>query len=271
MKTIASKHLITLFFLFASLTLLSQTQEQVQMANNPLARANAVGLQDYYAPKLYGLYGQIANTFMIRPVMVTSRLVIRATIPVVTAPCLKGDPKSGLSDINIFGTYVWYLPKSTTDIGFGPAFSFPTATDSILGAGKYQLGAAFILVQPLSKNVMIGSLITWQTSVFSANEAAKARPSTSELNFQPFSVFQIGGGFTLKSTAVWTFDFTNGHYIIPIGFGVGKVLVSGGAIISMGLEPQFTLLHSGMGQPGFQLFAGLNIQVPAKPHKAPEK
>ena len=106
------------------------------MANNPLAKANSIGFQNYYTPSLYGLEGMSANTFMIRPVLVTPRLVIRATIPVVTTPAMKADPISGL--------------------------------------------------------------------------------------------------------------------------------VSGKAIISMGLEPQFTFLHHGAGQPQFQIFAGLNIQFPAK-------
>ncbi len=257
---------ITCFFLYFSLPLcsLAQTQEQVQMANNPLAKANSIGFQDYYTPSLYGLEGMVANTFMIRPVVVTPRLVIRATIPIMTSPAMKADPVSGLGDINIFGTYVWNIPKSYTDIGIGPIVVLPSATDSVLGAGKYQAGAAFILVQPLSQTVLIGALITWQTSFMSANKMAETRPSTSLMNFQPFYVFQIGGGFTLKGTAVWMFDFSNGHYSMPIGFGVGKVMVSGKAIISMGLEPQFTFLHNGAGQPQFQIFAGLNIQIPAK-------
>jgi len=257
---------ITCILLFFSIPFWggAQTQEQVQMANNPLAKANSIGFQNYYTPNLYGLEGMQANTFMIRPVVVTPRMVIRATIPIMTSPVIQANPVSGLGDINIFGTYVWNIPKSYTDIGIGPIVVLPSATDSLLGAGKYQAGAAFILVQPLSKTVLIGTLITWQTSVMSANKKAEVRPSTSLMNFQPFYVFQIGGGFTLKGTAVWMFDFSNGHYSMPIGFGVGKVMVSGKAIISMGLEPQFTFLHNGVGQPQFQLFAGLNIQFPAK-------
>ena len=114
------------------------------MANNPLAKANSIGFQNYYTPSLYGLVGMSANTFMIRPVLVTPRLVIRATIPVVTTPAMKADPVSGLGDINIFATYVWNIPKSYTDIGIGPIVVLPSAGDSVLGAGKYQVGAAFI-------------------------------------------------------------------------------------------------------------------------------
>ncbi|MCX6277321.1 MAG: hypothetical protein NT004_04390 [Bacteroidetes bacterium] len=265
------KHLQVSFLfliLFFPVCLFAQTQEQVQMANNPLAKANSIGFQNYYAPSLFGLPGQSVNTLMIRPVVVTPRLIVRATLPLMTVPTMKSAPLSGMGDINIFATYVWFNPKSYTNFGIGPIVVLPSSTDSILGAGKYQLGATAVLVQPLSKTVMVGSLITWQASVYSVNKAAEKRPSTSLLNFQPFYVFQIGGGFTLKGTAVWMFDLTNGHYAIPLGFGVGKVMVSGKAIISMGIEPQFTVLHYGIGQPEFQLFAGLNIQFPAKGKKA---
>ncbi len=62
---------ITCFFLFFSFPLwsLAHTQEQVQMANNPLAKANSIGFQNYYTPSLYGLEGMSANTFMVRPVL----------------------------------------------------------------------------------------------------------------------------------------------------------------------------------------------------------
>ncbi len=239
------------------------------MANNPLARANSIGFQNYYAPSLFGLPGQSVNTLMIRPVVVTPRLIIRASVPLMTVPTVKSQPLSGLGDINIFATYVWFFPKSYTDFGIGPIVVLPSATDSVLGAGKYQLGVAAVLVQPLSKTVLLGSLITWQASVYSANEAAEKRPSTSLLNFQPFYVFQIGGGFTLKGTAVWMFDFTNGHYAIPLGFDLFRTLFP--------LDENDWLVNRESG-----LFHGTNVNHPLeiqewvdhfhliKPNRAPQ-
>ncbi|MEI7724579.1 MAG: hypothetical protein WCK09_05710 [Bacteroidota bacterium] len=43
--------------LFFPVCLLAQTQEQVQMANNPLAKANSFGFQNYYAPALFDVPG----------------------------------------------------------------------------------------------------------------------------------------------------------------------------------------------------------------------
>jgi hypothetical protein len=33
-------------------------------------------------------------------------------------------------------------------------------------------------------------------------------------------------------------------------------------VLNLFLEPQFTVLHEGVGQPGVQLFAGLMAQLP---------
>ena len=49
--------------------------------------------------------------------------------------------------------------------------------------------------------------------------------------------------------------------MIPIGAGAGKVFAKpSGTTINLFAEPQFTLAHSGTGQPQFQLFSGVNLQ-----------
>jgi hypothetical protein len=49
---------------------------------------------------------------------------------------------------------------------------------------------------------------------------------------------------------------------MPLGFGVGKVMRAGNIVYNMFVEPQFTILHDGTGQPKVQLFAGLHLQFP---------
>jgi hypothetical protein len=133
----------------------------------------------------------------------------------------------------------------------------PTATDEVLGQGKWQLGAAAVAFKATPK-VQVGGLITWQASVGGDSD----RPSTSLMAVQPFAIWQLGGGTYLRSTGVWTFDLKSGDYAVPMGFGLGQVLKSGKVIYNLWLEPQFTILHDGTGQPKVQLFAGLNLQFP---------
>jgi hypothetical protein len=59
---------------------------------------------------------------------------------------------------------------------------------------------------------------------------------------------------------IWFFDLETGDYNVPFGLGAGRVTKVGSIVYNMFVEPQFTFLHDGIGQPAFQLFTGLNMQ-----------
>jgi len=77
---------------------------------------------------------------------------------------------------------------------------------------------------------------------------------------QPFLFFQLGGGTYLRTAPLWVFNIEQDTYHIPFGFGIGKVVKSGGTVYNIFIEPQFTILHKGVGQPQFQLYMALNMQ-----------
>jgi hypothetical protein len=106
--------------------------------------------------------------------------------------------------------------------------------------------------------VQFGGLLTWQGSIAGDED----RPSTSTLVAQPFAMWQLGGGTYLRTTGVMTFDLKSGDYVVPIGFGLGQVIKSGKIVYNIFLEPQFSILHEGTGQPKVQVFAGINLQFP---------
>ena len=156
----------------------TQSAAEVAAANNPLAPITAINLQNYYVPTLYGSPDSTANSFLLRPVVATESMIIRATLPLSTISG-NGADASGLGDLNIFDAFL--LPRhGTTQFGVGPLFVFPTATSDALGVG------------------------------------------------------------------------------------VGKVLRAGHAVFNIFLEPQFTVVHYGAGQPAVQIFGGINIQFPKK-------
>ena len=230
--------------------------EALAQANNPLAGAYALNLQNYYAGSLYGVPDQSTNTFWARGAIPIGRTLTRASVPLATRPSSPTDSQSGLGDLNIFTAYL-FVSNPTTSVGFGPLVVAPTATDESLGQGKWQLGAAAVAFKATPK-VQVGGLLTWQASVGGDSE----RPSTSLMAVQPFAIWQLGGGTYLRSTGVWTFDLKSGDYAVPFGFGLGQVVKSGKIIYNLWLEPQFSILHDGTGQPKVQLFAGLNLQFP---------
>jgi len=84
--------------------------------------------------------------------------------------------------------------------------------------------------------------------------------NTSLTVLQPFLMIQLGKGTYLRSAPLWIFDIENDTYNVPLGFGIGKVVKKDRTVFNMFIEPQFTILHKGIGQPEFQLFAALNMQ-----------
>ena len=225
-------------------------------ANNPLASMYALNFQNFYAPSLYGIPDQSVNTLWLRGAFPIGRTLTRASLPLATRPTSATASQAGLGDFNVFTAYL-VVSQPTNTFGVGPLLVAPTATDDALGQGKWQAGAAAVGFHA-TRLVQAGFLLTWQGSFAGDSD----RESTSLLAFQPFGVWQVGGGLYFRSTAIWGFDLKSGDYAIPLGFGIGKVMKAGNIVYNMFLESQFTVLHNGTGQPKVQLFAGLHFQFP---------
>ena len=225
-------------------------------ANNPLASSYALNFQNFYTPGLYGVPDRSANTFWVRTAIPIGRTLTRASLPLATRPSSTTESQAGLGDFNIFTAYL-FVSNPTTSVGIGPLLVAPTATDDALGQGKWQAGAAAIAFKA-TPVVQVGGLVTWQGSFAGDSD----RESTSLLAVQPFAIWQLGGGMYLRSTGIWGFDLKSGDYVVPFGLGIGQVLKGAKVVYNLFLEPQFSILHSGTGQPKVQLFAGLNLQFP---------
>ena len=233
----------------------------VNKANNPLTPAITINLQDQGEPKLYDV-DQGANSFLLRGVLPQKLFglpqILRFTLPVSTVPNGKGGTATGLGDLNLFDLAIFPMPKAKMALGFGPQFTFPTATESLTGTGKWQAGVAGVAVAP-RKWGLGGVLLTYQHSFAGSSD----RSTQNNLVFQPLFIYNLPNGYYLRSTASWAFDLEGGNYAIPIGTGFGKVwLVHGGTSINVFAEPQWTVAHSGMGQPQVQVFGGVNMQFP---------
>ena len=230
------------------------TAEELARANNPLADIKAVNFQNYYVPKLYGLDNEVANTFWVRAVKPTGRVLWRASLPLATVPGAT-ESVSGLGDFNIFGAYL-IAQDPKLSFGVGPQLVAPTASEDELGAGKWQLGLAAVMFAVPSPKLQYGALVTWQASIAGDED----RRDTSLFVTQVFGMWQLGGGKYLRSAPLWVFDLKTGYYNVPFGFGVGQVTKVNNTVFNIFVEPQFTILHNGVGQPALQIFTGLNMQ-----------
>ena len=235
--------------------------QDVNAANNPLTPTLTFNAHDFWAPDLYDVEPG-SNSFLLRGVVphkVGGRpQLFRYTLPIVTAPDGTGGTVTGLGDLNIFDLFPFLLKKARVELAVGPQLTVPTATDDNTGTGKWQGGFAFVAAAPRSFGIA-GALVTWQHS-FAGDDN---RDSQHNLGVQPLFIYNLPQGWYLRSSATWNFAFARDTWSIPIGAGAGKVwLQHGGASINVFAEPQFTVAHAGARQPKFQVFMGLNLQLP---------
>jgi hypothetical protein len=223
-------------------------------ANNPLANMVAFNIQNYYYASLYGT-DETANTAWLRYAQPFGKWLMRASLPIATVPAGIGqDPVSGIGDFNVFFAYLLSDPSSPKQYGIGPLVAGPSATDDALGSDVWQAGAAAVYFDASSRTIQWGGLVTYQTDF-----AGDGDP-TSLAVLQPFLMIQLGKGTYLRSAPLWIFNLEDSTYNVPVGFGIGKVVKSGRTVFNMFVEPQFTILHDGVGQPELQIFAALNMQ-----------
>lgn len=223
-------------------------------ANNPLADMVAFNIQNYYVSSIYGT-DETANTAWLRYIQPFGKWLMRASLPINTVPVGNSqDPVSGLGDFNAFVAYLISDAASPKQYGVGPLLVAPTATDDALGADVWQAGAAAVYFDATSKVVQWGGLLTYQT------DFAGDGSDTSIGAVQPFLFVQLGKGTYMGSAPLWVFDFENSTYNVPFGIRLGKVVKAGNTVFNMFIEPQFTMLHDGVGQPETQIFSGINMQ-----------
>lgn len=230
-------------------------------ANNPLANMTALSFQNYYMPKLAESPDDaFMNTTWVRFAKPLSKgkLLLRASMPFSTIgmPNANGvvNTTSGLGDFNAFLAYS-FISDATTTMGIGPSITAPTASDDLLGTGKWQGGFAFVAFFAKSPVFQFGGLITWQASFAGDSD----RQSTNMGAIQPFYFWQLGKGTYLRGAPIWVFDFEKDAYSIPIALGIGKVVKVGSTVFNLYIEPQYSVYVEGT-QPVFQLLSGINLQ-----------
>jgi len=225
-------------------------------ANNPLANFTALNFQNYYIPELSGDIDETANSFVVRYAKPFGKWLMRASLPFNRTPTGINSSQSGLGDLDVFAAYLFDTGNPARSFGIGPQIVLPTATEDATGSGKYQAGLAAVYFDASSAAFQWGGLLTYRTDIGGDSD----RADTSVLAAQPFYFFQLGGGNYIRGAPIWVFDLENDTYNIPIGLGFGKVVPVGNTVLNFFIEPQFTILSKGAGQPDFQLLMAVNMQ-----------
>lgn len=253
------KVLFSALFFLGTMGLWAQTQgeldaETLKKANDPMAHTKAFNVHNYIVSNIYGAPDAGANQLLFRYAQPLGKFLLRATLPVVTSIAPTAEPQSGLGDLNLFAIYSMNFDGNK--LGIGPLITAPTASGDRFGQGKWQVGAAALAFFARNHIFQAGTLLQWQVDFAGDKDRAHVNLLTAQL----FGMWQLGGGTYLRSTGIWSFDLEGKNYNIPLGLGIGKVIVIKKAVFNIFAEPQFSVYAKGSNQTRFQTFIGFNTQ-----------
>ena len=205
-------------------------EDLVKQTQNPVANLISVPLQNNFnfgtGSKNRTVY--VGNIQPVIPIKLGDdwNLITRTIMPIINQPSLFPGTSSatGLGDIN--PTFFFSPAKSGELIwGVGPTFTLPTATDSLLGSGKFSMGPAAVALT-MQGHWVVGALANNQWSV-----AGWGKNNVNSFLIQPFVNYNLPDHWYLVSapimTANWAAAKGGDVWTVPLGGGFGKLFKLG--------------------------------------------
>jgi len=217
----------------------TNSDELRKAAQNPVASLISVPFQNNNNFNI-GPYDRTQDVLNIQPVIPIKlsdqwNLITRTILPIVWQPYSSAPTggEYGLGDLNpsLFlspgkpGKLIW---------GIGPALVIPTATNTILGQGKFSIGpSAVLLTQP--GHWTLGVLVNNVWSVAGTG----SRPSVNQFLMQYFINYNLKKGYYLAwqpiITANWEVSSPN-RWTVPYGGGIGRIMKIGFQPVNLQLQ-----------------------------------
>jgi hypothetical protein len=200
-------------------------------SQNPIADLVTLPIEENFGfGGLDGRTQHVVNVSPVYPLRVHDRwlLINRAIIPaLISLPSsiTGADDVLGLGDIN-FTPFL--SPQGLSDKyswGVGPTLTVPSATDEVLGTGKWSLGPSFVFLMEQGP---------WVTGFLIANSwsigGKSSRPDVNAGVLQPWLYYNFSNGAYVFYEPVITVDWKaepGEKWTVPVGIGVGKIFQIG--------------------------------------------
>lgn len=131
------------------------------------------------------------------------------------------DSSNGLGDIGFDLAY-----GRTTQSGvlwaLGMVSTLPTATEDELGPDRWSLGPE-VLIGKLTSEYVLGALVTYQTDI-----AGSGNADISLTSINAFGTILPGGGWSIATAPIMSYDHENSDWTVPLNFTLGKTVIWGG-------------------------------------------
>jgi hypothetical protein len=218
--------LVFLLGLPVSAALAQDDTELAKQTQNPVADLISLPFQNNFN---FGVGSRertvyVLNVQPVIPFHLTEEwnLITRWVTPIINQPSLFPGMSSatGLGDIN---PSFFFSPAKAGDFiwGVGPTFTLPTASDRLLGSGKWSMGPTGVVLK-IAGPWVLGALINNQWSVGGWGDR-----NVNAMLLQPFLNYNLPAGWYLSSapiiTANWQADKAGSVWTVPVGGGIGKL------------------------------------------------
>jgi hypothetical protein len=200
-------------------------------AQNPIASLISVPVQNNNNFNI-GPDNRIQDVLNIQPVIPARvsdnwNLITRIITPIIYQPTVSQSVNQGAYGFGDLNPSFFLSPAKPHKIiwGVGTAIVLPTATNPLLGQGKWSMGpSVVVLAQPGKWTV--GGLVN---NVFSfAGQSSRA--DVNQMVFQYFINYNLSHGWylTWQPTLTANWEATNGgRWVVPFGGGVGRIMKLG--------------------------------------------
>jgi hypothetical protein len=228
--------------------------ELAKQTQNPVADLISVPFQNNFN---FGIGPRDVTQWVlnIQPVIPISlnrdwNLITRTIMPIINQPSPAPGVESafGLGDIN---PTLFLSPVGSPSLiwGVGPTFTLPTATDSLLGSGKWSAGPAAVALT-MQGPWVVGALANTQWSF-----AGWGDKYFAQTLIQPFINYNFAHGWYLNSAPIITCNWeadSGDQWTVPLGAGGGKVLHLGRLPVNTQLQAYYNVATPDNG-PDWQL------------------
>ena len=221
--------------------------QMVKDSGDPVTSVLNLPVQDIISFGL-GDYNRTMHLIRIQPIRLAYRagsllkVRSRSIIPLKYVPDVTSATGGvfGLGDIVLtgfltperVGMFIW---------GFGPVLSIPTASDRVLGSGKWSAGASVVLVTQ-GKHWLAGAIANNVWSFAGAED----RPEVNVMQIDLLFRHHLGNRWILVSSPTIVADWTapeGEEWLVPLGGGIGKIWLAGGHGWSLEVQAFYNVIR----------------------------
>ncbi len=239
--------------------------EMAKKLANPLAAMISLPMQLTYDQD-FGV-DDTGNRFLmnVQPVVPISisenwNMISRTILPVITQDELAAGTgrQTGLGDTS---ESLWFSPVKPTDKGLiwgvGPVILIPTATDDLLGGGKWGIGPTFVALRQ-NGPWTIGALGNHIWSVAGSDN----RSDISSTFIQPFITYHTPTAVSYALNTETSYDWKSEQWSIPVNLMVSKLVRFDKQMVSFQVGIRYWVKSTDTGPEGLGLRFAVTMLFP---------